>query len=152
MGWGHFLIQLYVHHAGSSGLPLPVCLHLGTLAECLSTERLLWSYSRALLRAPTKVSAGIAPGCAHQVTILRTAWKKGVLLSQSQKNTHAWFWITGTPMPGSGSRVHPCSVLDHKLVCLGLVTLCGPESEADTVLAAEDTGLVRWASSLCSIV
>lgn len=46
----------------------------------------------------------------------------------------------GTPMPGSGSRAHPCLVLDHKLVCLGLVTLCGPESEADTVLAAEDTG------------
>ena len=124
--------------------------HLSTVP--LSLHHILSHLSLVSSRAPTKVSAGTAPGCAHQVTILRTAWKKGVLLSQSQKNTHAWFWITDTPTPGSGSRTPPRPVLDHKLLCLGLVTLCGPESEADTVLAAEDTGLVRWSSSLCSRV
>lgn len=43
-------------------------------------------------------------------------------------------------MPGSGSQAYPCLIVYHKLGCLGIVTLCGPESEADTVLAAEDTG------------
>lgn len=28
-------------------------------------------------------------------------------------HTHAQFWITGTPMPGSGSQTYPCLVLDH---------------------------------------
>lgn len=76
-------------------------------------------------------------------------WKKGALLPQSQahpclvldrRHTHAWFWIIDIFMPGSGSQAYPCLIVYHKLGCLGIVTLCGPESEADTVLAAEDTG------------
>lgn len=110
---GHFLIQLCIHHAGSSGLSLPACLHLRILAECLSTETLLWSCSRALLRAPTKESAGIAPGCAHQVTIPRWCSGKRVPFYHKARHTHAWFWITGTPMPSSGLQAHPCLVLDR---------------------------------------
>lgn len=86
----------------------PACFHLRTLAECPFIERLLGSHSRVLVRAPTKVSAGIAPGCAHGVTILRTAWKRVLaLLSQ----------------PGTSGLV-----LDHRPVCLGLGRHCVVQS------------------------
>lgn len=90
----------HINHAGSSGLlscnQLTARLHLRTLAECLSIERFLWSYSKALLRVPTTVNARIIPGCGHQVTTQRPAWKKGTLLS------------------------HKCLVLDHRRVCWAL--------------------------------
>lgn len=65
-------------------------LHLRTLAECLGIERLLWSYSKLLLRVSTIADAGIILGYGHQVTVLRSAWK-GVLFY----HIHAWFCFAG---------------------------------------------------------
>lgn len=131
VGWGHFLIQLYIHHAGSSGLPLPVCLHLGTLAECLSTERLLWSLQQGTAKGtyqgerwhcPRLCSSSHHPeNCLEKrVSFYRKARKTPMPGSGSRahpldhRHIHAWYWITGASMLGSGSQAglpRPCDTV-----------------------------------------